>query len=358
MYVAAAAALFAPFMTYGYAAALSETLMHFVSHCAVAAAASATKGVYDVFLTLFFGRYGILAQPIAFPMVLGGVFLLLFVLGCMLLRTYLWYLVAATLFAAAAFPRAIQGFLSLVLRQFLIVGDFIFAFVGLVTTTLRHDHKGLGSHLSRQRRHHGVDVVETPQASPFLEAQEKCFSSLVPAWCPLIHSLFVHSLVRRWWCGGPPLKMFLHCVSERTGVPLHAFYLTPNGKYFTEEALHAMDRSSPILLVMHGRLRGGSSSVPGDWVYSRCHIGGCWPTKSRCFRCGAPHHPASQDVGPALPRRESHHPGRAPKPKPAPVNPTFREPRVISPEERLELLLLPPLPLPLRLLRNWTRLRL
>ena len=88
MYVAAAA-LLTPFMTYGYAAALSETLMHFESHCAVAAAASATKGVYDVFLTLFFGWSGILAQPFAYPMVLGGVFLHLFVLGCMLLRTYL-----------------------------------------------------------------------------------------------------------------------------------------------------------------------------------------------------------------------------------------------------------------------------
>ena len=93
-----------------------------------------------------------------------------------------------------------------------------------------------------------------------------------------------------------------------------------------------MDRSSPIPLVMHGRLRGGSSSVPGDWVCSRCHIGGCWPTKSRCFRCGAPRHSAPQDVGPGLPRHKSHHPGSAPKPKPAPVNPTFREPRVIHPK--------------------------
>ena len=112
MFVAAAAALLAPFITNGYAAVLSDTLLHFESHCAVAAAASATEGVFDVFLTLLFGWYGILAQPIAFPMVLGGVFLLLFLLGCLLLRTYPWYLAAATLFAAAA--RAIQGFLSLV----------------------------------------------------------------------------------------------------------------------------------------------------------------------------------------------------------------------------------------------------
>ena len=107
----------------------------------------------------------------------------------------------------------------------------------------------------------------------------------------------------------------------------------------TEEALQAMNRSSPMPLVMHGRLRGGSSPVPGDWVCSRCHLGGCWPTKSRCFRCGAPRHSAPQDVGPGLPRRESHDPGRAPKPKPAPVNPTLREPRVIPPKRGGDLLL-------------------
>ena len=39
-------------------------------------------------------------------------------------------------------------------------------------------------------------------------------------------------------------------------------------------------RSSPNPLVMHGRLRGGSSSVLGDWVCSRCHISGCWPTRA------------------------------------------------------------------------------
>ena len=41
---------------------------------------------------------------------------------------------------------------------------------------------------------------------------------------------------------------------------------------------------------------------------------------------------APQDSGPGLPRRESHHPGRAPKPKSAPVNPTFGESRVVLPK--------------------------
>ena len=80
------------------AAALSEILLHFVSQCIGAAAASATKGVFDVFLLLLFGWFGILALPVAFPMIAEGVFLLLFLLGCL----YLWYFAVATLFAAAA----------------------------------------------------------------------------------------------------------------------------------------------------------------------------------------------------------------------------------------------------------------
>ena len=201
----------------------------------------------------------------------------------------------------------------------------------LVTTTLRHDHKGSRIAFEKAKATPRVDVVETPQAAPFLEAHGKVFlqpgPSLVSSHSLLIRALTGQTLVVRWSSDD-----VLHCVSERTGVPLHAFNLTLNGKCLTEEALHAMDRSSPVPLVMHGRLRGGSSSVPGDWVRSRCHIGGCWPTKTRCFRCAAPRHSAPQDVGPTLPRRESHHPGRAPKPKPAPVNPTFREPRVITPK--------------------------
>ena len=66
-----------------------------------------------------------------------------------------------------------------------------------------HEHKGSRKAFEEAKATPRVDVAETPQASPFLEA----FSSLVPAWCLLMLSLFVHSLVRRWWCGGPPLMM-------------------------------------------------------------------------------------------------------------------------------------------------------
>ena len=200
--------------------------------------------------------------------------------------------------------------------------------VCLVATTRRHVNKGSRIAFEKAKATPRVDVAETPFPVPHgKQFHQPCPSLVSPHSLP-VRALTGQTLVVRWSSSDD----VLHCVSERTGVPLHAFYLTLSSKCLTEEALQAVDRSSPIPLVMHGHLRGGSSSVPGDWVCSRCHICGCWPTKSRCFRCGAPRHSAPQDVGRSLPRRESHHPGRAPKPKPAPVNPTFREPRVIPPK--------------------------
>ena len=142
------------------AAALSETLMHLVSQCTGAAAASATKGVLDVFLSLLFGWFGILALPVAFPMVLEGVFLLLFLLGCLLLHTYLWYFAAATLFAAAAYI-AFDAVFTLVGN-----GKVVFKFfVGV--------RQGSRFAFEQAKATPRVDVAETPQASPFLEAQGK-----------------------------------------------------------------------------------------------------------------------------------------------------------------------------------------
>ena len=165
---------------------------------------------------------------------------------------------------------------------------FWLAFVGLVATTHCHARKGSRMAFEEAKATPRVDEAETPQASLFLEAKGKQFHQ--PGPCPVCpHSLLVRALtgqtlVVRW----SSLDKVLHCVSERTGVPLHALYLTLNGKCLTVEALQGMDRSSPIPLVMRGWLRGGSSSVPGDWVCGRCHISGCWPTKSRCLRFRLP----------------------------------------------------------------------
>ena len=72
----------------------------------------------------------------------------------------------------------------------------------------------------------------------------------------------------------------------------------------------------------------------GAWACNICHASGCWPTKSRCFRCGNPgdSHSSASASGPASPAgREKAYPGRASKPKPAPVNPTVRVGTVCKP---------------------------
>ena len=124
----------------------------------------------------------------------------------------------------------------------------------------------------------------------------------------------------------------------------------------TVEALLEVGRSSPIPLVMQCRLHGGSSSVPGDWLRSRCHISGCWPTKSRCFRCGAPRKSAPQDAGPCLPRRESH-PRQAAEAQTCSGESYVSEVSFCSLEERWSPLLVPLLPLLRRPLHSWTRRR-
>ena len=119
-----------------------------------------------------------------------------------------WDFVAAALFAAATWPKALEGIIpsegghsvsvhGLVLRllssvtlQIVIVGDFLFAFVGLVPVTLRHEHKGsrIAFEEATWPRPHRLPRSSRPTGNSF--------TSLVPARCLLIHSSFVHSLVR------------------------------------------------------------------------------------------------------------------------------------------------------------------
>ena len=72
-----------------------------------------------------------------------------------------------------------------------------------------------------------------------------------------------------------------------------------------------------------GARRLGVQSLPHWWVLA---------DEIALFSLRSSSQFGTQDAGPSLPRRESHHPARAPKPTPAPVNPTFRQPRVILPK--------------------------
>ena len=100
-------------------------------------------------------------------------------------------------FCGAALEAAAFAFVDCVTTD---VSEFVdMAVVGWsfwVTTTPCHEQNGSRIAFEEAKATPRVDVAETPQASPFLEARGKEFLQS-------IHSLFVHSLVRRWWSGGP-----------------------------------------------------------------------------------------------------------------------------------------------------------
>ena len=82
------------------------------------------------------------------------------------------------------------------------------------------------------------------------------------------------------------------------------WYLTFNCKILRHGTLCSAGVTSDSYIAMNGRLRGGmSNAVPGAWYCPNCQLGGCWPARRNCFRCGQPR-PAN-DVVPidALPRR-------------------------------------------------------
>ena len=136
--------------------------------------------------------------------------------------------------------------------------------LGLVTTTPCHDHKGSRIVFEEAKATPRV-VAVTPPGFPVPRGSWETFSL---TWSQLGVSSSTPCPCTHWSDSGGAVVLslddVLRCVSERTGVPLHAFHLTVNGKCLTAEALLAMDRSSPIPLVLHGRFRAGSSSVPGE----------------------------------------------------------------------------------------------
>ena len=164
--------------------------------------------------------------------------------------------------------------------------------------------------------------------------QESTVSPVTPACSLLVRSLSGRTLV----CSLPAeftVDDLERCISEYTAVPRYAFFLKFQGKMISADRVKNMDFRGPIHVVMHGRLCGGSA-IPGAWVCNVCNATRCRSTKSRCFRCGHARdssNNASASGSPSPAGREKAYPGKAPRAKAAPVNPTFRAPRVIPPKK-------------------------
>ena len=65
---------------------------------------------------------------------------------------------------------------------------------------------------------------------------------------------------------------------------------------------------------------GQTAQIPGQWICQPCGMGGCWPTRQSCYRCGAPRLGGN---GGQTPQRESHYPVQ-PSNQGLPINPTKR----------------------------------
>ena len=122
-------------------------------------------------------------------------------------------------------------------------------------------------------------------------------------------------------------------VSGVTGVPPDFFYLTIGGRIVGGQDLLGSAGAFPgIHIQMNGRLKGGARPpavfIPGQWTCGVCGMEGCWPARTRCYRCAAPRSGAPPSQAPPNgPQREHAYPGKPIAPLSVPMNPARRAPR-------------------------------
>ena len=115
-------------------------------------------------------------------------------------------------------------------------------------------------------------------------------------------------------------------VALKSGVCEDALYLVWEGRELRDgDTLGCLGVVRDTQLHMCSYLRGGvgmgrQPQIPGQWVCQSCGMGGCWPTRQSCYRCGAPG--LGGNIG-QRPQRGSHYPGQ-PSNQGLPINPTKR----------------------------------
>ena len=115
-------------------------------------------------------------------------------------------------------------------------------------------------------------------------------------------------------------------VALKSGVCEDAFYLVWEGRVLRDgDTLGCLgvvrDTQLHMCSYLRGRVgMGRQPQIPGQWVCQSCGMGGRWPTRQSCYRCGAPR--LGGNIG-QRPQRESHYPGQ-PSNQGLPINPTKR----------------------------------
>ena len=119
-----------------------------------------------------------------------------------------------------------------------------------------------------------------------------------------------------------------HDISSITGIPVDWF-----GRLDPDLSLNQNGIDKDVSVRMSFRLKGGvRQEVPGSWTCNICNMGGCWPVRQNCFRCGA-----ARGSGPSGPTgREKKYPGRNANTSGGGGNPSVRrqqsQPRPVGPQ--------------------------
>ena len=131
-----------------------------------------------------------------------------------------------------------------------------------------------------------------------------------------------------------PVLLLVEDVAKLLGLPETCFYVTVGSRVLRDcMSLAAEGVGSDSVIRVCAGVRAGMQPVNGgfrgdgfggggdfgQWTCTnpQCRANRCWPTKSKCFRCGAPKgYGLTQDPGrppyppPGWQPREQHHPGR------------------------------------------------
>ena len=108
-------------------------------------------------------------------------------------------------------------------------------------------------------------------------------------------------------------------VALKSGVCEDAFYLVWEGRVLRDGDTLG-DTQLHMCSYLRGVGMGRQPQISGQWVCQSCGMGGCWPTRQSCYRCGAP---GLGGNGGQRPPRETHYPGQ-PSNQGLPINPTKR----------------------------------
>ena len=278
-------------------------LKQFESHGAVAAAASASKGIAEVSCVLFLGLFGVLVHPDVSPAVFAGAFEFYMEFENTHFFVYLRFSVMYwTLPGAAACP-----FVSSVEWQPHSAAACACAFVGLLalvgvlSCALKSCFsvvEGLDRHVLAGGLFSGGEQASGRVDIPGKDIQQQAAAANETSIFFLVKSLGGASYVVKMEHQATVARVKQH-VALRSGVREDVFYLVREGRVLTQ--LHMCS------YLCGGTGAGRQPEIPGQWVCPSCGMGGCWPTRQSCYRCGAPRLGGN---GGQRPQRESHYPGQ------------------------------------------------